>query len=676
MSNSVHAGEGPSHLELSSTEIHVFVLLREALKNRCWPAREGELAQDGNPERQRRCCVDAYQLMAEAANGEGRAAWILASENWKMRHSVQPDSVVPGNPPRRSYFDDGSGSYREKKVTGEVRLNSVQARTILQLVADPEFLAVSEGALYWFPDQIVNIDFLAGMRRITQQDTKALIPGAHALTLGAVNEFMARWDSANFLHTVEGSMRALDFLTFARLASCGTGVSMHSVVPINPDRTTVDFTNIYPKRSASAVPHATKQQATSVREELRKVARRATRDRETIVLIDSLRQEYSSWLACNPSAAGGGECDPSFRAEFVFGRQSVMGRLAPAPSLALCLAAVDETLSGYVSPIGARLALAHFGLFLTARETFMIGYALRSILGSSSSMSRWAIVDILDLFNASALPDGFDGRVAVRRWLDSAKETVSKYLEDGESGFDNRELLRFLPIGSKEVLAAIQSVVHASLTRYRQLARFCCILGEHNEDCSGCDRDAATISLSNLKYAVKLIGNHPSSFLRQQRLNTLADLFIAPLTDSTKGRSSEKRLYWHKLLRRCSPLHALLAFERSHDTGAGGVDADEPKFDKDAEAVCSSFASWIYDKGFVALCREFEKRDTDKTGSLKSDEFKTAAIAAGYGSELFSAEPMRWVIAACHHHAQEKCISYAKYLAIILLGLEKIVGYF
>ena len=139
--------EGPRHLELSSTEIHVFVLLREALKNRCWPAWEGELAHDGNPERQRRCCVDAYS--ADGRSGEWRRTSGLDFGQRKLENA--PFSSNRTLLRLEITHDVRTSMLRAdlivKKVAGEVSLNSVHARSILQLVADPEFLAVSGSAL-------------------------------------------------------------------------------------------------------------------------------------------------------------------------------------------------------------------------------------------------------------------------------------------------------------------------------------------------------------------------------------------------------------------------------------------------------------------------------------------------------------------------------------------------
>ena len=653
--------------EPSSPDILVFVSLRNALKRRCWPARRGAFAHDGHLGQHGQWHMDAFDVLVETATGDKLKAWNSATKNWEGRGllAMKSKSGTSGDVLQCSCLND---AYRESRVAGGDSPYTPNAGTTFQLVQDPNFPAAATGALYRFPDRIGSKDFLKGVRRITKPETNALLPGAHALTVGAVNEFMARWDSASFLHAVEGSMHALDFLTYMRFASCGTSVVKHITVPTNPDRP-VEIVRLGPRQSVSTrVQHATGQEGSAGCEEMCKAARQAMHHRETDILINALRQEYASWLAHNPSAAGGIEYDLSFRAELFFGQQSIMGQLTPAPSIALCLAAVNRTLTEYVSPMEARLALAQCGLFLTARETFMIGHALENSSGSSSAMSkRWAIADILELFHASALPDSVDRTDVVSRCLDAAKNAVSNYLEDGEAGFDNRELLRFLLRPSKEVLAAIQDVVDACLVRYRRIVRFCRSLGDVYDDCRGTD----AMSVSSFTYAVKLAGRYPSSFLRHERTNTLVGLFHAHITPSARSRSPEKHLYWRELLRRCTPLHAMLAWEKSHDMSGGGVDVGEPKFDQDPEAVCASFASWMHGDGIVALHREFRERDTEKTGALTVDAFMAAAIAAGHGPGLFSAEHMRWVLAACHHRTQESCVSYTKYLAIILVGMER-----
>ena len=151
----------------------------------------------------------------------------------------------------------------------------------------------------------------------------------------------------------------------------------------------------------------------------------------------------------------------------------------------------------------------------------------------------------------------------------------------------------------------------------------------------------------------------------------MADAFSASSSNPATSQSKERQLCWQSLLRRCSPLHALLAHEKSVGMGNEGVSSDNPKFDRDIEAVCASIAAWMFGDNIVALCREFERRDQERKGVLPVDAFAAAVTAAGYGSQLFGAEEKRWALAVCHHHAEEGCISYAKYMAMVLVALER-----
>jgi len=142
---------------------------------------------------------------------------------------------------------------------------------------------------------------------------------------------------------------------------------------------------------------------------------------------------------------------------------------------------------------------------------------------------------------------------------------------------------------------------------------------------------------------------------------------LIPPTHASHGR----RLCWQTVLRTCTPLLALLAHERSLCNGC--VSSDNPKFDRDIVAVCASIAAWIFGDRIVTLCREFEARDREKNGALSVDAFADAFVAAGYKPETFSAEETRWALAVCHHHSEERCVSYAKYLTVLLVGLERAI---
>ena len=606
--------------------------------------------------------------------------WGCSAKCGRQLHRTQLCGVLSANMSNmsedaraRSYLDTRRRHVPTQNIAGEESSGeSLRIQMTSRLVQDPKLFAGAMGVLFRAPDRMKAEELLSGMRWITDLSSNALVPGAHALTASDVHEFISRWDSANFVHAAEGKIWALDFSVYLRFDACA----------LNPEESTTSSGKCIKPTSLDVkwkklvtMPHAFSQEAISKHKEAWHFARHATRQREAIVLLAALRDEYTSSLARNPVATTELDRDLQFKAKLYLGRQSIVGQISPLPGLAMYLAAMEsDSDRGLVTLAEARLALAQCGVFLTARETFLLG----EIIGKGStpddmmSIKKWSTADILVAMDASPLPCSVDGKVAVSRWLHAAKSAICRYSDKDKAGFDEREVLQFMVGYSKNfAVAAIENIVQGSLVKYHRFKHSCRSLEERQES-RGIDvKNPGALSISSIKYAASIAGCCSPSFFRQTRVNTLADAFSASSSNPATSQSKERQLCWQSLLRRCSPLHALLANEKSVGMGNEGVSSDNPKFDRDIEAVCASIAAWMFGDNIVALCREFETRDQERKGVLPVDAFAAAVMAAGYGSQLFGAEEKRWALAVCHHHAEEGCISYAKYMAMVLVALER-----
>ena len=652
------------------SELPVFINLRKALRQRCWLARKGQSGSDRLAE----WCLDAFDLLTEPTLGMQREVWKAVAQNPTLRRSLSANmSNMSEDARARSYLDTRRRHVPTQNIAGEESSGeSLRIQMTSRLVQDPKLFAGAMGVLFRAPDRMKAEELLSGMRWITDLSSNALVPGAHALTASDVHEFISRWDSAHFVHAAEGKIWALDFSVYLRFDACA----------LNPEESTTSSGECIKPTSLDVkwkklvtMPHAFSQEAISKRKEAWHFARHATRQREAIVLLAALRDEYTSSLARNPVATTELDRDLQFKAKLYLGRQSIVGQISPLPGLAMYLAAMEsDSDRGLVTLAEARLALAQCGVFLTARETFLLG----EIIGKGStpddmmSIKKWSTADILVAMDASPLPCSVDGKVAVSRWLHAAKSAICRYSDKDKAGFDEREVLQFMVGYSKNfAVAAIENIVQGSLVKYHRFKNSCRSLEERQES-RGIDvKNPGALSLSSIKYAASIAGCCSPSFFRQTRVNTLADAFSASSSNPATSQSKERQLCWQSLLRRCSPLHALLANEKSVGMGNEGVSSDNPKFDRDIEAVCASIAAWMFGDNIVALCHEFETRDQERKGVLPVDAFAAAVMAAGYGSQLFGAEEKRWALTVCHHHAEEGCISYAKYMAMVLVALER-----
>ena len=649
----------PELNDLSRSELPVFVYLRNALRRRCWLAQRGE---DESEE----WCLHAFEVLTGPTMGTQREVWKAVTKNRVLQRSFSANTSNISEDYRvRSYLDARRGLNRSQNIGGEEHSEeSLRIKMTAGLVQDPSSQARAAGKHF---DRIRSEELLSGIRRITDPDTNDLVPGAYALTASDLYDFISRWDSSNFMHAIGGAIRMLDFSVYLRFPTCALNVEDLAIGPsegVKPISLDVTW-----KRQVRAFS----RQATITLEAARQFSRLATSRREATLLLATLQDKYATFSALNPVVIPRADCKLQYKAKFVLGKQSIIGQISPAPGLAMFLAALEsDSDPGFVTPVEARLALAQCEVFLTARETIMLG----SIIGNSSApdnlpRNKWSTADILVAIDAAPLPSGVDGKLAVSRWLNEAKSAVLRYLDDGEAAPDDVDILRFMAGHSKIfAAAAIQNVVQESLVKYNRFKRFCCSLEERPQRCR-IESKCSGISESSIRYAAQLAGCSSSSFLRQTRINTLADAFPAPALIPPTHASHGRRLCWQTVLRTCTPLLALLAHERSLCNGC--VSSDNPKFDRDIVAVCASIAAWIFGDRIVTLCREFEARDREKNGALSVDAFADAFVAAGYKPETFSAEETRWALAVCHHHSEERCVSYAKYLTVLLVGLERAI---
>ena len=100
------------------------------------------------------------------------------------------------------------------------------------------------------------------------------------------------------------------------------------------------------------------------------------------------------------------------------------------------------------------------------------------------------------------------------------------------------------------------------------------------------------------------------------------------------------------------------------------IDADDEAFDDDVVAVCASLAKRLFER-VGALRRSLERADDGDAGYLSLDAFASAVAAAGFGPRTFGPDEARWALAACHHTFAENAVLYPKFLAMVVVGIER-----
>ena len=304
---------------------------------------------------------------------------------------------------------------------------------------------------------------------------------------------------------------------------------------------------------------------------------------------------------------------------------------------------------------------------------------------------------------------------------DSADDSAER---DGESRrsvvptYDvDLELLRHVaaPAPLATASPAVAKAAEACLAGYRAFARFLAAFdNELGRAGSGGSGGRGCVTVSNVRYAGACARVASPSVRVAARLETLADAFppgdffsasgLIPgrgVTVRTTG-ARERLIDWRAMLDGCGPSAALLAQEKAAGSAVGGVvslracvasaapgplhapgepvkpgvrdgkaaDADAPRFDRDAEAVAASLAAHLFER-LCALRRCLELADERDEGFLTRRAFVSAIRSAGLGEAAFGEEDLAWVATACHHPFLEDAVVYPKYLALVLVAMER-----
>ena len=563
----------------------------------------------------------------------------------------------------------------------------------VKLTSDPMYFAHCAGALYRVPERISPEDLLRAMRTLDIGDGASDggrvcgIPGAETTTIDEVRAFINEWDSASYLHRDAG-LHVLDFALFMRFARAEED-AVSASTDLGGCEPSQEKARRKVTRHARAAIALKRKRATSD-------ARAVARDREGAMLLDVLREELAVYGGEHSPAVGGfvGGRPMAFKVELAVkgdGSVTAAAKLTPAPTLALALAALDDPCTGFVSPAEAQLALAQCGVALTAAEALVLDDVLSRGAFARSSRSRWAVPELLEALAAPPLPVTRGGALEVTtRWVAGARRAIAEYLKV-VGVVSDAELLRFLVAPARAAFGApaVANVVDASLARRRRLETQLARLDKQLPESSGGSGGEGRLSLTNVKYAAKMAGVTSPTLANNARLATLAAAFPAP-SMATAGGTVERCVRWREAVDAAGPLHALLAQEKAVGAAVGAtvglvgaaagqleggiprvvVSADDPAFDGDVDAALASLAQWLY-ADVAALRRELEARDAERCGALRVEAFRDAVAAAGYGPEVFGEAEARWALTACHHPVVEGAVSYPKYLAMVLAGIER-----
>jgi hypothetical protein len=656
---------------------------------------------------------EAFDFIYDSVNaGVERRAVLAATRNVDLRPALGGGAVSADDPALlRAYLDARRGMCPPPATTREndrTPRTTVAARVTMKLVNDAEAFVRAAGANHRVCESIDASDVLVAMRRFDPP-----VPGVRELSVAECRAYVRTWDSSDYVHRKRDAWHVHDFNRFARFADAETDAREGASDFVGARDEAASASRDAERRAKHAAETVRRQAADRIEEKKKAAfrdARRARRKREGEALVKCLREEMAVYATQRAPAVGGVDAPHAFEVRFEPGRGCV-GRLTPEPTLALALAATDVApggvprASGYATPSEARLALAQCRVAITALEAATLGDHLARV-GARSTRVRWDIDELLDALGCDRLP-GNDGPATVRAWTESATRVVeAEYLEGGAPNDTPTELLRYLAAPAELAFGAdaIVKVVDACLAGFRTLARFLAALDNELDVSSGGGRGGGAVSVTNVRYAARMAKCSSPSTTRDARLRTIARAFPAARSRCVVRETGETelRVDWRALLEACGPSAALVEQEKAAGASPGGVislklaethvaneerggadsgggpdletdaviDADDEAFDDDVVAVCASLAKRLFER-VGALRRSLERADDGDAGYLSLDAFASAVAAAGFGPRTFGPDEARWALAACHHPFAENAVLYPKFLAMVVVGIER-----
>jgi len=656
---------------------------------------------------------EAFDFIYDSVNaGVERRAVLAATRNVDLRPALGGGAVSADDPALlRAYLDARRGMCPPPATTREndrTPRTTVAARVTMKLVNDAEAFVTAAGANHRVCESIDASDVLVAMRRFDPP-----VPGVRELSVAECRAYVRTWDSSDYVHRKRDAWHVHDFNRFARFADAETDAREGASDFVGARGEAASASRDAERRAKHAAETVRRQAADRIEEKKKaafREARRARQKREGEALVKCLREEMAVYATQRAPAVGGVDAPHAFEVRFEPGRGCV-GRLTPEPTLALALAATDVApggvprASGYATPSEARLALAQCRVAITALEAATLGDHLARV-GARSTRVRWDIDELLDALGCDRLP-GNDGPATVRAWTESATRVVeAEYLEGGAPNDTPTELLRYLAAPAELAFGAdaIVKVVDACLAGFRTLARFLAALDNELDVSSGGGRGGGAVSVTNVRYAARMAKCSSPSTTRDARLRTIARAFPAARSRCVVRETGETelRVDWRALLEACGPSAALVEQEKAAGASPGGVislklaethvaneerggadsgggpdletdaviDADDEAFDDDVVAVCASLAKRLFER-VGALRRSLERADDGDAGYLSLDAFASAVAAAGFGPRTFGPDEARWALAACHHPFAENAVLYPKFLAMVVVGIER-----
>jgi len=437
-------------------------------------------------------------------------------------------------------------------------------------------------------------------------------------------------------------------------------------------------------------------------------ARHTRVEREGDALVECLSLEMGVYAAQRAPGVGGVDATHAFAVVHEKGNGCV-GRLTPEPTLALALAAMDTGSTGFVTPSEAKLAFAQCSVCLTGIETFVLGDRLAR-RGERSSRTKWHVHELLDTLRCDRLPGDMGSAEVVRLWTASATTAIeSGYLNPTSGNNTAVDLLRYLAAPAYLAFGddAIVKVIDACLNKFRTLTRTLAALDNELDVASGGGAGEGAVSTTNVVYAARVANVHSPSTTSPNRLQTLARFFPPASEKQFTARETglrEKRIDWRALLDACGPITALLEQEKTAGASPGSVaslklarlfvlneqrggpesggtpdldantivvDCDDVSFDDDIDAVCASIAKRLFHR-VCSLRETLESADARDLRYLPVDDFARAVAAAGFGPHTFGpASDAKWALAACHHPYIENAVLYPKFMAMVVVGIER-----
>jgi len=560
-------------------------------------------------------------------------------------------------------YTDGKKHHQNPHLQKEHVFTTHPAAYTLKLLQDPEFLVYEAGRLHFRDEHLNLVDFHRAVNRLAKTEEEKW-------SLEEAEAFFRKFDGSSFL-VRDNRLHIEDFGRFFNRRGV-TDPNYQCMENAAKMMTVASGDNVdWDKKNKIATK--TSQTVKMVNKIQRERALEISSERQCNTLVTRLRDELEHLGEANKAIDG---LPPHVQLKLNPIRLVV--QLGAKPPVAFGFAALDADMRGVLPVSKMKLAMLQAGVSLLSCETVLLSKVARCEC-EPGRVDWLRLLDHLQVERGTDIPPQEWSAFAevegimqqVREWEQVAIAKVAQLEGRPAEPSDLMPYLIFNPSikgsGVQEVRLRIhrysigvmahpifdsdtvQKLVRDIMPPMKRLGRLLC-----NADPDLLD----TITEADLKYVMKCT---PGSRLNSTRYTTVMAAFRGELAPGLRAVQTP-RIYYGPFIRALSPTMADLWVEKLEM----GIDAWDPIYDGDIEAVMSGLSAALYGP-YTALRQQIVAQDVAYEGAITSEQLYTAAQAAGFTD--FLKEDADWAKRYFSSETQGK-LNWELFMAVVASAID------